>query len=124
MPGAIGTSSGVHFKKKPVLLAPAFISSAHHIDTPDRKHGNVRCCSDRRVDFGDVVCVRKFSYYFTFISEAGEDFNENVCAKQDRIVGGVEETEFGSFTVHHEQRSICPQISTKLTGSDDADRIH
>ena len=42
----------------------------------------------------------------------------------DRVVCKIQQTEFGSFTIHYEQRCICPQISAKLTRSNDADRGH
>src|SRR5262245_32630445 len=70
-----------HLKKKPTLMASPLVSRAQQIDTTDRTYKNIRCCPDRRTNFGDVMCARKFLNYFMCVSELAMDFNDDVGSK-------------------------------------------
>src|SRR5215831_14400645 len=105
-------------------MASPLISSAQHIDTPDRLYKNIRRSPDRGSDFSDVMGVREFSNYLMRIPELSMDFNDDVGSEQDGIVCGIEQSEFPSFTIHHDQRCICLQISAEPVRSDDPDRVY
>jgi hypothetical protein len=69
-----------------------------------------------------MMCAREFSKDLTGFSELRVDFNDAVGSKQYGVGCRIEQSKFGSFTIHYDQRCIR-QMSAKLTGSHDPDRV-